>query len=183
MKPDLKTFQQRFPGLSRLNNKELELLLEELEGMEFPAGAVVMAPTYGSGSMFLVDQGSVEISLANEKEPVVLGQLGPGAWFGELALIDPAPASAKVAAKSDCNLLILKHDAFARLRRSHPAVSGKLLQVINEELAHRLHSTIQHIDGVKIAASGGTTSLAEKRHWYNELARRVFGSASARDRA
>jgi len=181
MKPELQTFRRCFPGLSRLGNKDMQVLLESLDAMQFPAGAVVMAPGYGSGSMFLVNEGRVEIALENDdsKDAIVLGHLSAGDWFGEMALIDPAPASARVKAESDCNLLVLTHDAFMQLRRAHPDVSGKLLQVINAELARRLHQTIAHIDGVKSSDDGALASSEQKRHWFTELARRVFGSQSA----
>ena len=177
MKLDARTFKQHFPGLSRFSGDELAKLLEALELMEYPADAVVMAPGYGSGSMFFLDQGSVEVTLESGQQSIVLGELPAGSWFGEMALIDPAPASAKVTTVSDCTLLVLKNEAFNKLRRAHPGVSGKLLQVINEGLAQRLHNTIKHIDGLQIAAERDA-SPEDKKHWFTELAGRVFGPTS-----
>ena len=174
MTSDTITFRKHFPGLSRFTDKDLTVFLESLEIMEYPAGAVFMAPGYGSGSMFFVDQGSVEVALESGQLPIVIGELKVGSWFGEMALIDPAPASARVTTLTDCTLLVLKNDAFNKLRRANPGVSGKLLQVINEGLAQRLHNTIKHIDGLQIAAEGNA-SPEDKKSWFTELARRVFG--------
>lgn len=179
MKPDLATFRQRFSGLSHFDKEELAVLLEVLDDMEFPAGAVVMAPHYGSGSLYLIDQGTVEVSLKTDTESIIVGRFGPGAWFGEMALIDPAPATATVSAESDCNLLQLSHAAFVGLRREHPAVSSKLLHVINDGLAQRLHRTVQYIDGVKSGPDAGF-SPSDKRHWFAGLASRILGTTHSR---
>lgn len=180
MKPDLATFRKRFPGLSHLGKADMAVFLEVLDAMEFPAGAIIMAPHYGSGSLYLIDQGSVEVALNKDTERLVLGRFGAGAWFGEMALIDPAPATATVSAEADCNLLILTHEAFVKLRRDHPAVSSKLLQVINEGLAQRLHQTVQYIDGVKSGFDSSAASDVDKRSWFAGLARRIFGPLHTR---
>ena len=180
MKPDLATFRQHFPGLSHFSKDELAVLLEALDDMEFPAGAVVMAPDYGSGSLYLIDQGAVEVSLKTDVESIVVGRFGPGAWFGEMALIDPAPATATVSAESDCNLLQLSHNAFAKLRLKHPSVSSKLLHVINDGLAQRLHRTVQYIDGVKGGSDSAAFSHSDKQHWFAGLAGRILGTTHSR---
>jgi CRP-like cAMP-binding protein len=60
--------------------------------------------------------------------------LGPGDYFGELALLDHGPRSATVIAETDMRLFVLGQREFAGLVETVPGLAAKLLP----GLAHRL---------------------------------------------
>ena len=70
---------------------------------------------------------SVTISLTSGTEKR-LATFSAGMAFGEMALIDGAPRSARIVADSDVECDLLTCEAFEELGRAHPALKIKLLQ-------------------------------------------------------
>jgi len=75
---------------------------------------------------------------------VILGMLGVGAHFGELALIDGAPRSAHVIAMEDSTLLVLRREDFRRRLEESPLVAWSLLA----ELSLRLRRADEKISSL-----------------------------------
>ncbi len=63
--------------------------------------------------------------------------LGPGDFFGEMALLDGAPRTATVEATSEVEVMLIPRSAFRKMLRSEPAIAVKML----ETLAARLRAT------------------------------------------
>ena len=83
----------------------------------------------------MVRQGRVKVVLiAPDGREVILGLLGVGEHFGELALIDDQPRSAHVVAMEDAQLLVLRREDFRRRVEANPAVAWALLQELSRRL-------------------------------------------------
>jgi CRP-like cAMP-binding protein len=67
-------------------------------------------------------------------EPAILTTIGPGGFFGTLALLDGAPRSATAVALDAVTTQILRRDAFDRLIEEHPAVRRALLVSLATEI-------------------------------------------------
>jgi CRP-like cAMP-binding protein len=63
--------------------------------------------------------------------------LGPGDFFGEMALLDGAPRAATVEAKTEVEVMLIPRSGFRTMLRADPAIAMKLL----ETLAARLRAT------------------------------------------
>jgi CRP-like cAMP-binding protein len=57
-------------------------------------------------------------------------ELGPGAYFGEMALLDGAPRSATVVAKRETVCLVLGRRPFAKMLKEEPALASALLRAL-----------------------------------------------------
>jgi CPA1 family monovalent cation:H+ antiporter len=79
-------------------------------------------------AMYFISSGTVEVNAPNHKV-----RLGPGAPFGEMALLSGAPRVADVFALSYCQLLVLHAEDLQALFRSHPNIK----QRIDSEAAKR----------------------------------------------
>jgi CRP-like cAMP-binding protein len=66
----------------------------------------------------------------------VLNLLGPGDFFGELALLDGEPRSADAVAQEPCQLLLLQRDDFMHFLEARPHVAIKLLATVSRRLRH-----------------------------------------------
>jgi voltage-gated potassium channel len=105
-----------------------------LRPRDYPQNAVVMRRGEPGDCMYFVVDGEVEIQL----HPGSL-YLGPGQFFGELALLTGDPRNATVAAARSCTLLALDIVDFHELLARQP----ELARVIREEAQKRLNDTVR----------------------------------------
>lgn len=171
MTPD--QIKQLFPVFTKASSKDLEHLLDAASMSDIPAGKDVISAGVESNSVHLICSGSVRVSLEAGDECTILGDFGPGQWIGEMGMIEPAIAVARVTAIQDCAVLRLSHDSFMALRRQCPTLTSILLQLFSSDLAKRLRATIQFIDG-EITDS----DMKTKKRWYTEVAKNLLGMAA-----
>jgi CRP/FNR family transcriptional regulator, cyclic AMP receptor protein len=74
-------------------------------------------------------------------EPVMLGQLGCGALFGELGILDGKPRSATITAVTEMDIAVLDRPGLSRLIETVPSVACSLLAAIISRVAERLRAT------------------------------------------
>lgn len=91
--------------------------------------------------MYIIFQG--EVNILDEEH--ILGSLKRRDFFGELALLDPAPRSATIVAKEDCILLSLDQKTFYELIESRAEVGRGILKV----LAKRIRNADEQIATLK----------------------------------
>lgn len=107
----------------------------------FPAGTVLFEKGEARHCAFLIDKGEVHIFGNDEggadKRLCVLGE---GEIFGELALIDSAPRTARAVTASDAEIFVIPRDALQeRVRGLDPIVSLLLSLLIERYRFSRLH--------------------------------------------
>ncbi len=134
--------RKRFPQLTRhMTPEQVRVLIGYFEKHTVHADARIIEDGAPSKSMYLVVRGGVSIVLTMDQQELIVGALGPGAWVGEIAVMDPGPACASVVAAEDCELLALSLDAFIDMQNDHPIIASLLLQVLCAELAARLRAS------------------------------------------
>lgn len=69
-----------------------------------------------------------------ERKGRLVTRLGPGDFFGEIALITGGPRTATVVAESPIHTLVLRERDFRRLLKTTPAVTLKVLQTLGRRL-------------------------------------------------
>jgi len=101
----------------------------------YPKGSVILFEDDPGDAFFVVRAGRVKaVLIAPDGREVILGILGVGEHFGELALIDDQPRSAHVVAMEDAQLLVLRREDFRRRVEENPAVAWALLQELSRRL-------------------------------------------------
>src|SRR3954466_246141 len=115
---DLRTI----PLFSRLEPEALEKLAHAAREGEAPEGQALAQPRAAGTGMFFVIEGTVEVDAREMKR-----ELGPGDFFGELALLtDDGTRTAWVRAKTDVRCLAFDRPAFEELIRQEPAIAATL---------------------------------------------------------
>jgi len=85
--------------------------------------------------MMLVRIGTVRISRpSSEGRSIVLAELGPGAVFGEIALLDGGPRTADVGAVTNCTLLVFERRDFVPLLERNWPLAEAVLKMVCERL-------------------------------------------------
>ena len=84
-------------------------------------------------TFYLIHHGHVAVTVPNERgEHVVLNQLGPGGFFGEISLLDGGTRTASVRALTDTELFVLGRDDFHAFLRRYPEVAIAILGVMGQ---------------------------------------------------
>ncbi|MBV1799352.1 Crp/Fnr family transcriptional regulator [Siccirubricoccus sp. G192] len=98
-------------------------------------GAVVLDFGEDSSDVFAIVEGAVRVVVrAPDGEELVLGDLGPGELFGEMAAIDGAPRSANITALYRTVLCRLPAEAFLAVVLHSPALGRRLLHQLAERI-------------------------------------------------
>jgi len=129
-----------------LDERAMELIANALRIRRFRRGEVIFHAGDPGDSLFIVATGSVKITVTAEDgaEPAILTTLGPGGFFGELALLDGAPRSATAAAVDAVETLVLRRDAFDRLVDNEVALRRALLAALAREI-RRLTAQVEDL--------------------------------------
>lgn len=85
--------------------------------------------------LYIVVDGEVEIIKQDPgQRELVLGKLGPGGCFGEMALVSDSPRMATARTMTSTNLLAVDRQAFHALFASHPPLRHMFQQLIDQRL-------------------------------------------------
>ncbi len=118
------------PMFADLDNGSIDQLADDFMEREFAAGQSMATEGEGGLNFFVVESGTVEVSIGGE----VVATLGPGASFGEVALVDKSARSATVTASTPVRAYGLPVWSFRSFAEARPAVLWKLLELLAERL-------------------------------------------------
>lgn len=116
-----------FAGCSKAELRELALVTDEVDLRE---GRTLVREGQAGREFFVLVEGSVRVSRKGRK----ISQLGPGDWFGEIALLTHTPRSATVTATSPVRVLVLTDRAFRRVVEWMPSIALKVLASLGQRL-------------------------------------------------
>ena len=120
---------------SELGRRDLERVGKLMVPRQIRAGEVIIKEGDQAAGFFVINSGKVEVVQdADGSNPQQLATLGPGDFFGEMALVDQGPRSATVKADSNVKLLVLGEREFSSLIDNVPAVAKKILRGVAARL-------------------------------------------------
>jgi len=126
-KIDLLSGLEMFEGLSRKQLGEIASLTTEIE---VPAGRVLAEQGGHGEELFVIIQGEVSIAIDGSE----VAKLGPGQFFGEMALIDGGVRIAGATTVTDTSLLVLSRPEFRTLLTDVPALAVPILEAVGKRL-------------------------------------------------
>ena len=118
------------PLFSACSRKDLQRIAKASDEVEVSAGRVLVDQGKTGHEFFLILDGKATVRASNRK----LATLGPGDYFGELALLSREPRDASVTADTDMRLLILGQREFTGLLDSIPGLASKILGIMARRL-------------------------------------------------
>jgi CRP-like cAMP-binding protein len=125
------------PLFAGCTDKELGFIASRVDEVNLPAGKVLTEKGKSGGDFFIILEGQAEVDADQGKRT-----LGPGDFFGEIALIDNGPRTATVKAKTAMRCLVLGHEQFRDVLHQNGEIAVKILRAVTERLrsATALHS-------------------------------------------
>jgi CRP-like cAMP-binding protein len=95
--------------------------------------------------MFIILDGKVQV----EKGGVKMAKLGPGAYFGEMSLIDKVKRSATIKTLTPCKVMVVERTPLFALLRREPRIAMKLFWAFLQNMNRRLRKNDQELADLK----------------------------------
>jgi CRP-like cAMP-binding protein len=119
----------RIPLLSKLTLEQNVLLANRLRVLEFRPGQIVFHMGEIGDTFYIIETGEVEVLAPDVKgSPTVLNRLGPGDFFGEIALLRAVPRTATIRVVSPARLLALSREDFNDVLARYTSVAHHLAE-------------------------------------------------------
>ena len=117
---------QRVPIFQDLERRELERVAASMKERTFNAGQAVTTEGRGGVGFFVIEGGEAKVTVGGENRR----KLGPGDYFGEVALLTDSPRTATITAETDLHCYGMTSWDFKPLVESHSSIAWKLLQAM-----------------------------------------------------
>jgi CRP/FNR family cyclic AMP-dependent transcriptional regulator len=105
-------------------------------------GEIVFDAGEDGQALYVIVSGKIAICRPGQVENPI-AELGPGDFFGELALLDDAPRSAQARATAEAELAVLFRGDFERLMDSHARIVSRIAMQLARTLGQRLRHAAQ----------------------------------------
>jgi CRP-like cAMP-binding protein len=120
------------PLFSGLSQRQLMSILRATRPVEFPPGVDIIEEGEEGKGFYAITDGSVKVRVDGNE----LATLGPGSFFGEIAVIDGGPRTATITAATRLSTLELTPSGFLRILDREPG----LARALSVELCRRLQA-------------------------------------------
>ena len=127
---------RRIPLFAECTTAELIEVAISADEQEAETGQNLTEQGQRGREFFILVEGSVIVRRSGRK----LADLGPGDWFGEIAILTYKPRTAAVTATSPARLLVISDRAFRRVVETSPRIALKVLRSVAERLDHDARS-------------------------------------------
>ena len=121
---------ERVPLFAEFDRRDLERIARSFKERTFDAGHAVASEGKGGAGFFVIESGEATVTVRGSERR----KLGPGDYFGEIALIDDGARSATVTADSDLHCYGLTSWEFRPLVETNASIAWKLLETMAKRL-------------------------------------------------
>jgi len=120
---------------SELGRRDLERVGKLMVPRQIRAGEVIIKEGDQAAGFFVINSGKVEVVQdADGSNPQQLATLGPGDFFGEMALFEGFPRNATVRAMDDTECLAMTRWDFTAEMKNHPEIAVGIVHVLVRRL-------------------------------------------------
>lgn len=121
---------EEVPMFADCTRRQLRAVAAISKVVELPAGTVLTRTGEPGDAFFVIVDGSATVEVPSRKR----SRLGPGAFFGEMSLLDGEPRSATVRAETDVRLLVIPRLNFQTLLREVPDLTHGILVTLTRRV-------------------------------------------------
>lgn len=118
-------------------------------GSVFAAGEAIVVEGDQGDSMYVIQTGEVEVVKHMDGREVLLGSMGPGDFFGEMALFQSERRAATVRATTDTRVLTIDRRALLRRIDQDPQLAYRLVESMANRI-RELHGRLRDAIGSEV---------------------------------
>ena len=143
-----------------LNQEELALIAENIEGKEYEQGELLFTENTHRKNLWVIQSGEVELfkrtALGEEKRLAFFGKFD---FLGEGALMDDYPHSASARTLLKTSAFTLSRETFEHLAEQRPEIAAKILSRVARVIARRMRQTSARVVNEAAQYVSGRTRL------------------------
>ena len=122
---------KRVPLFASASKSELAEIASIADEIDLPADKTLIKEGDSGHEFFVIVEGTGDV----ERDGRKIAKLGPGDFFGEIALIAKTPRNATIKTTSPVRALVITDRAFRQLLDHSPNIQVKVLTALAERLA------------------------------------------------
>jgi CRP/FNR family transcriptional regulator, cyclic AMP receptor protein len=139
------SFFRKFPLFADLDDRELASISAVAKNRRYSKDDVVFHADESGDIFCLIREGQVKVTMISpEGKEIILSLLGPGDFFGEMALLDDEPRSATVVATEALDLVTIWRSDFLQILGENFSITKKVLA----EISRRLRNASNRIESL-----------------------------------
>lgn len=132
---------KKIPLFSDLTENEIYQVMKLSFEKKYPADSTLFVEGMAGEVLYVVKSGKVNICKKTPNGEIVMAELGPGEFLGEMSLIDDAKRSATARVAVDSELIVITRKCFNDMLKGDPHISAKMLLHFLKTSAARLRAT------------------------------------------
>jgi cAMP-dependent protein kinase regulator len=136
-------FLARLPLFSEFAPAQVAMAASRLVPERFHMGQDVITQGQMGDSFHIIKEGTLEVTVEREGSRRRVAELGPGEYFGEIALLLDVPRTASVTALSDSLVLKLRKEDFQGMLGEHLYFARSLEQASSRRISDTRHKTVR----------------------------------------
>ncbi len=122
---------ENIPLFAELSRKDRERVARWADEIDIPAGYHLLQEGRLPHEFFAIEEGRVEVTKGGEH----VANLGPGDFFGEIAIVEHERRTASVVATTPLRAVVMSAREFALMQSEMPTVAARVHQAIRVRLA------------------------------------------------
>ena len=136
---------RKFALFAELDDRELNAIAAVAKTRRYGKDDVVFHADESGDVFCLIREGQVKVTMISpEGKEIILSMLGPGDFFGEMALLDDEPRSATVVATEPLEVVTIWRSDFLQILHENFTITRKVLA----EISRRLRTASNRIESL-----------------------------------
>jgi CRP-like cAMP-binding protein len=136
---DLEATLASVPLLAGLDRRTLQHLAKVGKRRAYAAGEAIITQDSPASALYVILSGHCSVERGHDDPANLVGELGPGDFFGELALIEEHPRSATVRATEPTECILFVAWEFTALLKEYPQVAVPIMYALIARTHRREH--------------------------------------------
>ena len=119
---------KKLPLFASLSERERERIAQWADEVDLPEGKHLVDEGTFAYEFFVIEEGTAEVRKGDQK----LAELGPGDFFGEIALMEEERRTASVIATSGMRSIVMTRRDFGAMQSEMPSVAAMIRQALEQ---------------------------------------------------